>query len=58
VTPNLFEDKLTSRAFGIVSYGVYKYKLDWKSIKIDPVFKRLNAETGSLSIDQILYYSN
>ncbi|HWV71201.1 MAG TPA: hypothetical protein VN040_05780, partial [Pseudosphingobacterium sp.] len=49
--PVLFEDKLTDRAFGVVSDGKNEYKLGWQSQNIKPVTKWINLVLCSIGID-------
>lgn len=51
--PILFEDRLTNHAFGVLLYGRYAYKFSWQSDKVDPVFKQISANIGSVGVDQV-----
>ncbi len=51
---NLFENKLTDKAWGIVTNGVYSCKFGWQSDTLTPFILKISEEVCLIGIDQSL----
>ena len=56
--PILFEDKLTDRVFGIITYGENKFKISWQSFVSKPKILKLNNSICSIGIDLVFVIAN